>query len=378
MALATEDAAEHRLLAVDVRADGDEGIDVPVLERAAVAALDREPVVRDRADGAGLDGIDGGPVRRRDVDAGVEGERAAAGEQRPLARRAVEEGAGVAEAAPDRMRLVERLDRPGVRCGSLPGGAGEGGSGKEAERRREGESGRCARADVGCGRHGRTVRRAPKSRPHGAAHGRLTALWRSTWKTRYNRLHAAFRVLGSARGRGATTARRSRSAARSSGRCSRCCCCARARSSRPTTSIDAIWGDDAPRTATTSLQNSIVGLRKPLGPTSCGPARRATSSTSTATTRPRRFERLVAPRRAGQEPLERAPAAARGARSLARGAARRVRLRAVRRDEIRRLEELRLADDEELDRRRARARPRRGARAAARVARRASTGCASG
>src|SRR2546430_16119269 len=30
--------------------------------------------------------------------------------------------------------------------------------------------------------------------------------------------------------------------------------------------IDAVWGEEAPRTATTSLQNSISALRKLLGP----------------------------------------------------------------------------------------------------------------
>jgi len=78
------------------------GLHVPVAERASVGRLDadRVPLVLDE-DLAGRDRVDGGAVRRRDVDAEVE--RVA----RALDARIVEE-------APHGMLAIERLDGPGI------------------------------------------------------------------------------------------------------------------------------------------------------------------------------------------------------------------------------------------------------------------------
>ena len=110
--------------------------------------------------------------------------------------------------------------------------------------------------------------------------------------------------------------------------------------------IDALWEDERPETAQKALQVYISQLRKTLdrdrlhtkAPGYLHPGRRTTSSISL------RFQRLM---RDGDP--------ARGARALARPAACRVRLRALRPDEIARLEELHLAClEQRID-----ARPRR-------------------
>ena len=152
-----------------------------------------------------------------------------------------------------------------------------------------------------------------------------------------------FRILGPLEvvaGRRSVAARR----ARSSARCSPSCSCGRARSSRPTRSIDELWGEQPPRTAATSLQNLVSQLRKALG-------------ADALVTRPPGYvldvERRAARPRAGSSGCsseardasrtERARAPARGARALARAGARGLRVRAVRRRaRSRRLEELRL------------------------------------
>src|SRR3954454_1132400 len=70
--------------------------------------------------------------------------------------------------------------------------------------------------------------------------------------------------------------------------------------------IDAVWGDHPPRTATTSLQNSIVTLRKLLGTellVTRAPGYRLVVDPETIDLV--RFERLVASAR-GLEPAERA------------------------------------------------------------------------
>src|SRR3954465_7713138 len=70
--------------------------------------------------------------------------------------------------------------------------------------------------------------------------------------------------------------------------------------------IDALWGDNPPRTATTSLQNSISALRKVLGPdvllTRAPGYQLVVGPESSARAR---FERLVEEAR-GLEPEERA------------------------------------------------------------------------
>jgi hypothetical protein len=85
------------------------GLHVPVAERTSVGRLDpdRVALVLDE-DLAGRDGVDGGAVRRRDVDAEVEGV-------------ALILDAGIVEEAPHRMLAIERLDRP--RIGSRHGQA---------------------------------------------------------------------------------------------------------------------------------------------------------------------------------------------------------------------------------------------------------------
>ena len=137
------------------------------------------------------------------------------------------------------------------------------------------------------------------------------------------------------------------SAGRSSARCWRCSCSSRAAVVAVDRLIDALWGEQPPRTAATSLQNFVSQLRKTLGPTCSRRSRPATaarparaSSTSTAFAsrreRPRRRTRRRAPRSSGTR-----------SRS---GAARRSRTSPSRRSPSRRsrsLEELRLAALEE-------------------------------
>ena len=111
--------------------------------------------------------------------------------------------------------------------------------------------------------------------------------------------------------------------------------------------VDDLWGEDAPRTATTSLQNGVAALRKLLGPDvletrSPGYVLRVDGARSTRS----RFEQLLADARTAQ-PEERA-ATLRQALALWRGPA----LADLAFDdfaqaEIRRLEELRLVAREE-------------------------------
>jgi DNA-binding SARP family transcriptional activator len=110
--------------------------------------------------------------------------------------------------------------------------------------------------------------------------------------------------------------------------------------------INAIWGESAPKTATTSLHNSISGLRKALGP-------------NVLRTRPpgyvlevngasfdlKRFE-LLRSEAVGREPLERARLL-REALDLWRGEPLAEFADEQLRDDVRYLEELRLLADEE-------------------------------
>ena len=115
VAAAAQDVAEQRHCGFDVLPGGDARGDVPVLEAAAAAAVDDEPLVHDRRHCSGRDRVDSRAVRSRDVDAIVELEGAGTAQQRPLRRRAREDRAGIAEVAADRVGTVERLDRPPVR-----------------------------------------------------------------------------------------------------------------------------------------------------------------------------------------------------------------------------------------------------------------------
>ena len=106
--------------------------------------------------------------------------------------------------------------------------------------------------------------------------------------------------------------------------------------------VDQLWGEHPPRTATTSLQNTVVQLRKLLGP-------------GLLHTRPAGyvleldseqldlgcFERLCREAR-NAEPAGTIAAPARSARAVARSCARRLELETFAQDEIHRLEELRL------------------------------------
>ena len=92
----------EQLVQPDLLVVRDRGLDVPVAERPSVGRLhgDCVALVLDE-DLAGRDRVDGGAVRRRDVDAEVEGVA------RVLHARVVEEAA-------HRMLAVERLDGPWV------------------------------------------------------------------------------------------------------------------------------------------------------------------------------------------------------------------------------------------------------------------------
>ncbi len=105
MAPAGGDVAEQRA-GPDALVLADRGEDVPVGERMTIGLLDGDRV-RVEMDGSGRDGIDGGAVRRGDVHAEMERVLGGAVETAALAR--------VVEGAADRMRPVERLDRPAVR-----------------------------------------------------------------------------------------------------------------------------------------------------------------------------------------------------------------------------------------------------------------------
>ena len=108
------DEAEQRLSRNGVLTDPSRGLDVPVLERATVPALDGHAAAARPDDRAGRDRIHGRSVGCRDVEALVERESAVALEDRLLRARALEHGARIAEATANRMRAVERLHRPAV------------------------------------------------------------------------------------------------------------------------------------------------------------------------------------------------------------------------------------------------------------------------
>ena len=94
--------------------------------------------------------------------------------------------------------------------------------------------------------------------------------------------------------------------------------------------VDELYGAEPPRTATASLQNAIVALRKALGPTFSSRGPRATCwRCQPEQIDARRFERLLADARRAASAEERRDAARAGARPLARPSARRVRLRGV-------------------------------------------------
>ena len=125
-----DDAPEHGTVGGDVLSGRNDWMDVPVLERDAVVGVDAHPLVVDVADDAGLDGVHGGAVRRRDVDALMEGEAPGPVEGAAHRRRRVEDGAGVTERPAHGVLVVEGLDRPAVaegrRTGRRGGCAGRG------------------------------------------------------------------------------------------------------------------------------------------------------------------------------------------------------------------------------------------------------------
>lgn len=131
------DVPDHRAVRGDALPRADAGDDVPVLEGDAARPVDDHGVVRVQRMGArdAVEGrVDGGPVRRRDVDPEVDAVA--------LAR-----DPRVAEVAADGMLLVERLDRPAVRR-----------EGRRRGRERD-ERGRDG-CDMCGGGHAATVRRA--------------------------------------------------------------------------------------------------------------------------------------------------------------------------------------------------------------------------
>jgi hypothetical protein len=99
---------------LDLLADGDCRVEVPVLERAPAARVDADPVWLDVRDLARDDGERGRAVRRRDVDSEVERKRAGTGHERLWRRRIVEHHARVAQVRSHGVRGVERLDGPTV------------------------------------------------------------------------------------------------------------------------------------------------------------------------------------------------------------------------------------------------------------------------
>ena len=142
--------------------------------------------------------------------------------------------------------------------------------------------------------------------------------------------------------------------------------------------IDALWGEQPPRTAATSLQNLVSQLRKLLGPDRIvtkppGYLLRIDSSELDVN------RRADAPRRGESRPAERAlHEAPRRACTLARPAARGVRLRGVRAERDRAARGAAADAARGADRGRARGRGSQGPRRRARGARRPSTRCASG
>ena len=113
---APPDVADQ-LMPAHVLAGVNDGADVPVPERASAAARDRD-VGAATVHVAGCDGVHLRPVGGGDVDAEMEG--------RELPFR-VEVEPGIVERPTDRVRLVERPDRPRVRGGGRGGTQRSGG-----------------------------------------------------------------------------------------------------------------------------------------------------------------------------------------------------------------------------------------------------------
>ena len=126
----------------------------------------------------------------------------------------------------------------------------------------------------------------------------------------------------------------SRSAARSSARCWRSCCCTPTRSSRRPADRRAVGGERRRRRAPKALQVYVSRLRRMLeragGDRCSSPARPATCCGSSRRARPRALRGAAARGAARRRPADGGRDAARGARALARPAARRPRVRAVR------------------------------------------------
>src|SRR5919199_6297794 len=122
MLRARHHAPEQGLVFRDAVADGHVPDQVPVLEERAVAGVDLDHLRLRAGDDAGGDRVHGRTVRRGDVDAAVEGEIAAAREQRAGRSTGCEDRTGVAEIAAYRVLPVEGLDRPAVRIRAAPGG----------------------------------------------------------------------------------------------------------------------------------------------------------------------------------------------------------------------------------------------------------------
>ena len=172
------------------------------------------------------------------------------------------------------------------------------------------------------------------------------------------------------RSRSSATTARSRSAARSSARSSALLLVHAGAVVATDRLVTDLWGEEPPRTATTSLQNFVSQLRKLLGA--------GAIADEAARLRPPRRSRLLRPRplrtprrgRARPAPAERAELLRKALGALARPAARRPRLRDVRagRDPPPRGAAARRARGPH--RRRSRARAARRARRRARVARR--------
>ena len=126
------DVAENRAAGDHLFTVADGGDDVEVLEDPVSFRANGDRRVVDVVDLPRDDGIDGRAVGGCDVDAVVEEERA-----RPLQavreHRVQEARARIAEVRPDRMLLVERLDRPGESRGAGARGERQGEAGDEQE-----------------------------------------------------------------------------------------------------------------------------------------------------------------------------------------------------------------------------------------------------
>ena len=160
-------------------------------------------------------------------------------------------------------RVAARLEAGEQRRGAGPAGAEhepeDDCDGSDHRRRRRRGSRRDGGGTARCSWRHRRRRRQPRS------NGLLTAVRKrhpqgATTFARWSNSPS------SVRSRLSKTESRSRSAARSSGRCSRCCCSRRARVVSLDRLVEALWEDNPPATATASLQNFVAQLRKALGP----------------------------------------------------------------------------------------------------------------